>query len=208
MLAALAGLLLVGADVVGRNMAQERIEERARARVPGAGSIDADIDSFPFLPRLFLSGSVSGVGIHLEQVPARSVHLTSVDVDLRGVKLERDSIVSGDPRLESVERGTLSMELDGTALSRALRVPVSVQGGEVRAGAGRAMVRARPEVGRDGALVLRLSGPVPLRVYVPRTSLVDCTATRVAVVGDRVRLSCDLDGVPTVLRQAQARGRS
>ena len=195
---AAAVLLVAGVDLAAKSVAEGRIEDRARADVPGAGSVEADIDALPFLPGLLVAGTVAKVEVRLRQVPSRAVQLSQVGVALRGVELERDALWSGQARVTSIDRGTVSVELDAAALSRALRVPVTIAGGEVRTRAGRFEVGARPRLGRDGSLVLR-SGGASVSLPVERTRLRACTASRVDVVGDRVRLSCDLDRVPPVL---------
>lgn len=193
-------LFLAGVDVASRHLAENRIEARARAAMPEAASIEADLESFPFLPRLLAAGSAGDVGLRLTQVPAQSLQLTTVEAELRDVKLDRDALLSRQVSLRSIEGGTVSAELDAASLSRALGRQVTVGGGEVRSRVGPTNVSARPTVGNDGALVLRF-GPLRLAVAVPRSKLLACSATRVAVVGDRVRLSCDIDDVPPALRR-------
>ncbi|HSH61544.1 MAG TPA: LmeA family phospholipid-binding protein [Acidimicrobiales bacterium] len=193
-------LFLAGVDVASRHLAENRLETRARTEVPAAGSIEADIDSFPFLPRLLASGSAGDVDLRLDQVPTQAAQLTTVKVELRDVKLDRDALFSRQVSVDSIEGGTVSAELDAASLSRAVGRQVTVGGGEVRSRVGPANVSARPAVGNDGALVLRL-GPLRLTVALPRSKLLACSATRVAVVGDRVRLSCEVDDVPPALRR-------
>ena len=198
---AIVALLLVAGDQVARSIVEARVEERARREVPGARSLDVAIDSFPFLPRLLAAGSVAGVKVQAEQVPGRVVDLTSAEVRLEDVELDRNALFSGETRLDDIRRGTVTVELDSSSLSRAARVPVTVSGGQIRATVSRLQVTVRPEIARDGSLVLR-AGSTPLRVRLARTRLLSCNATRVEVVGDRVRLSCDLDGVPPALGRA------
>ena len=198
--AAIVAVVLLGLDLAARAVAEGRLEGRARAEAPGVQSVRARIGSFPFLPRLLVSGSVPAVDVRLDQVPTRFVQLTAVEVGLRGVEVDRDVLLQGETRLNHIDRGTASLELDSGSLSRALRVPVAIAGGQVRARAGPAQVSARPEVGRDGTLVLRVGGQ-NLRLPLARTRLLPCAATRAAVVGDRVRLSCDLDEVPPGLHK-------
>jgi len=198
----LAALLLFlgGVDVVAKHLAENRIEARARAEVPEAGSISANIHSFPFLPRLLVAGSAGDVDLHADRVPTQAVQLATIDVELRDVKVDRDALWSRQVSVNSIDRGTLSADLDAAALSRALRVPVSIQGGEVRSKVGPLNVSARPAVGNDGALLLRL-GPLRLTVALPRSKLLACAATRAAVVDDRVRLSCEVNEVPPAVRR-------
>lgn len=197
-------LFLAGSDVASKYLAENRIEARARAEVPEVGSIEADIDSFPFLPRLLASGSAGDVDLHLDQVPTQVAQLTAVDVKLEDVKLDRDALFSRQVSVNSIDRGTVSAELDAASLSRAVGRQVTVGGGEVRTKVGPANVSARPTVGNDGALVLRL-GPLRLTVALPRNKVLACSATRVAVVGDRVRLSCEVDDVPPAVRRRLAK---
>jgi LmeA-like phospholipid-binding len=193
-------LFLAGADAASRHLAENQIEARARDEVPEAGSIEADIDSFPFLPRLLAAGSAGDVDLRLDGVPTPVAQLTAVEIELRDVKLDRDALFSRQVSVNSIDRGTVGAELDAASLSRAIRVPVTIQGGEVRSKVGPLNVSARPTVGNDGALLLRL-GPSRLRVLLPRSKVLACAATRAAVIGDRVRLSCDVHEVPPAVRR-------
>ncbi len=192
-------LILAGADVAAKRIAEGRIETRARAEVPDTGSVDAHIASFPFLARLLVAGSAGNVDLRFEQVPTRPVRLSAVELQLRGVKVDRDALFSAEASVDSIERGTVSAEIDAASLSRALPVPVSIGGGEVRSRVGPLPVSARPAVGRGGNLVLRFGG-LAHTVSLPRSEVLGCAATRVAVVGDRLRLSCEVDEVPAPLR--------
>ena len=196
-------LFLAGSDVASRYLAENRIEAKARAEVPEAGSIEANIDSFPFLARLLVAGSAGDVDLRLDRVPTQAAQLTTVDVKLRDVKLDRDALFSRQVSVNSIESGTVSAELDAASLSRALGRQVTVGNGEVRSKVGPVNLSARPAVGNDGALVLRL-GPLRLTVALPRSKVLACDATRVAVVGDRVRLSCEVDDVPPAVRRRLA----
>ena len=197
-------LFLAGSDLAARHLAENRIEARARLEVPEAGSIEAEIDTFPFLPRLVAAGSAGDVELRLTDVPTPAVQLTTVEVGLMDVKVDRDALLSRQVSVNSIERGTVTAELDAPSLSRALGRQVTLSGGEVRSRVGSATVSARPAVGNDGALVLRF-GPLRLTVSLPRNKLLSCAATRVAVVGDRVQLSCEVDDVPPAVRSRLAR---
>ena len=193
----IVAVLLVSLDVAARSIAEQRIEQRARSEATGAAVVDARVGSFPFVPRL-LAGSVPTVELHLEQVPSRALTLTAVDVDLRGVEVDPGSVLSR-PVVRDLEQGTVSVELDGASLSRALRVPVSVRSGEVRVDVRGRSVPVRAE-GGQGSLVLRARGLPPFSVPVARTRPWGCGAADVTVRDDRVRLACRVDGVPPVLR--------
>jgi hypothetical protein len=192
--------LLVGADAGARRVAEAKVEQRARAQAPGSQAVEARIGSFPFLPRLLLSGSVPEVALHLEQVTTGPVDLAVVDIDLRGVVLDRDALLAGSPELQDITGGTVNVELDAGAIERVVRLPVSVGDGAVRVRFRGLEVAVRPEAGQDGSLVLRAGRLPPLRVPLARSRLVSCAAARVTVEGERVRLSCDVTEVPPALR--------
>ena len=194
-------MILVGGDVATRLIAEERIEDRARSEVRGATSVQARITSFPFVPRLIVNAPVQAVDVRAGNVPARGVNLTEVSVELRGVEVDRDSILSRRLVLQDLERGTLTIELDGAALTNVAKVPVTVQAGEVRAVVAGRTLRVRPAV-RGGSLVLQAAG-VALPVPLARTGLLSCAAAGVTVQGARVRLSCEMDAIPPALGPAR-----
>ena len=194
-------VILVGGDVATRLIAEERIEDRARSEVPEATSVQARVRSFPFVPRLILNAPVPAVDVRVGNVPVRAVTLTEVSLELRGVEVDRDSILSRRLVLQDVERGTLTIELDGAALTKVAKVPVTVQGGEVRAVVAGRTVRVRPVV-RGGSLALQAGGVV-LSVPLARTGLLSCAAAGATVQGGRVRLGCEMDAIPPALGPAR-----
>lgn len=191
--------VLGGLDQGARVFAQSKLEERARAEVRGAASVDADISSFPFIGRLLVSGSVPSVEVRANRSELGDLVTGAIEVDLRDVRLERGALLSGKVRLQSINSGTITLELDADALGRALKVPVSIAGGEARVTlAGQALPAT---VGADdGALVVEVGGLRTLRVPISRSGLVSCGATAAEVAGNTVRLTCEIDEVPPALR--------
>lgn len=187
-------------DLSARRLAENRLEDRARSEAGQPGSVDARIRSFPFLARLVLSSTVAEVDVHLLDVDTGRLDLAAVDVDLRGVRLDRDKMFSGDAELEDIDRGTVTVELDAAAIQRVINLPVSISGDRITVRYRGVSVSARAEAGEDGALVLRAGRLPPLIVPVTRSRLVSCVAARATVVNDRVRLACDITEVPPGLR--------
>ena len=194
------GVLLVGADFAAKAWAESKLESRARQEARGAASVDAQISSFPFLGRLLVDGSVRRVNVHLEEVASQAVTLSDVDIDLRGVRLDRDGLFSGSVKLTGIDHGTIAVALDDEALGRVLKVPLSVGGGEVSIQVAGRKVPVRPAVGGNGSLVLRAQGVPGFTVPIARSRLVTCAAVTATVEGDQVRLSCEVDEVPPSLR--------
>lgn len=196
------GILLtvsVAVDQGARVFAENKLEEKARAEVRGAGSVDASISSFPFLGRLLVSNSVSTVEVRAERAELNDLLSGAVEVDLRGVRLERGALFSGKVRLERIDAGTITIELDAAGLGRVLKLPVTIAGDEVRLTIAGRTLAARASMDA-GALVLEVAGIRTLRVPVARSGLVNCTAATAEVAGDTIRLTCQVDEVPPALR--------
>ncbi|MDP9404714.1 MAG: DUF2993 domain-containing protein [Actinomycetota bacterium] len=192
--------VLAGLDQGARVFAENKLEERARAEVRSAASVDASISSFPFLGRLLVSGSVPRVEVRAERSALSDLLTGAVNVDLRGVELERDALFSGRVRLQGINGGTITVELDAAALGRALKLPVSIAGGEVLVTLASRTVSARAAVDA-GALVLDVAGLRTFRVPIARNGLVNCTAVAAEVAGSTIGLTCQVDEVPPALRR-------
>lgn len=198
-LALVVALLLVG-DQVARVLVEGRLADRAREAATDESGASADITAFPFLGRLAASGSVPKVRVRVDRPRAGPLRLTSVVVEASGVALDRGRLASGRVRVEGIDGGSVAVVLGADALSDVLDVPVTVGDGRVGVGVAGATVTADAEVA-EGALVLRVAGLPALRVPIPRTELVPCAVTALAVEGDRLRLSCEVDELPAPLRR-------
>ena len=196
----LVAVVLVVADQSARLAAEGRLASRARDAATDEDSATAAITSFPFLGRLFVSGSVARVRIRVDGPRAGPLRLAAVVVEASGVVLDRARLVQGDVRVQDIDRGSVAVEIDGAALAETLRLPVTVRDGQVRLDVGGVAVPAAAEVD-DGTLVLRVGGLPAFRVPVVRTPLVPCTLATLTVTNDRVRMSCEMDELPSALRR-------
>ncbi len=201
MVLAVLAVLAVVADVGARRVAEGKIEDRVRSETRGVASADARIRSFPFLGRLLVAGSVPRVQVHLTKVLSGPLELATVDIDLRGVRLDRDKVLTGEAQLEDIDHGTITVELDADVIGEALNLPVSIEGDTVSVQVRGVSVPARIEVGRNGSLMVGIRGLRTFTVPVVRTPrLMPCEASSAAVAGGRVRLSCEITDVPPGLR--------
>ena len=196
----LLALVLVVVDHGARLAAEGKLASRAGDAATDEDSATADIESFPFLGRLLASGSVDRVRVRVQAPRAGPLRLAAVVVDASGVVVNRGGLMEGDVRVEGIDRGSVAVEIDGAALAETLRLPVTVNDGLVRVGVRGVSVPAAAEVD-DGTLVLRVAGLPAFRVPVVRTSLVPCTLATLRVTGDRVRMSCEMDELPSALRR-------
>lgn len=199
-LAVLAGLLLV-ADIAARAFAEGKIASRMESAARGEADADADIDSFPFLGRLLAAGSAGDVRIRMTNVPAQRIAYSALEIDLSGVKVDRDLLFQRQVEVTDIDTGTVAVELTAPALSRALGVPVEVRAGTVEVTVRGQKVPARASVAGGDALQLT-ADPLPAqRIPIPRSPLVPCVR-RAEVRGDRVRVSCTFEEVPEPLVRA------
>ena len=198
----LLGGLGLGADIGAKTWAAGQIETRAKAELPAQVGVSANISAFPFLLPLFLAGKVSEADGHFTNVPAGAITLDRVDIELRGVKINRHKLISERTvELVKIDSGTVSVEILSATLSKLLgNVPVTIENGEVRV----AGVRAGTVRVDRNALVIA-AGAVSQRVPIPKTRLVPCVAG-VTILAGRVRLSCTIHDVPKgMLGAANAR---
>jgi DUF2993 family protein len=180
-------------DVMAKAWAEGQITTRARAELPASVHVDSHIHAFPFLVPIVLSGRVSDVGAHFENVPAGALVLSAVDLDLHGVRVDRNQLLKQRKvRLVSVREGTVSADITAKVLGRALHVPVTIAGGQVKATIAGVTVAANVQV-RGNALVFAVPGLANLAI--PRTRLLPCTSA-VTVLAGRLRVSCTIHDVP------------
>jgi hypothetical protein len=190
--------LLVIADFAARAAVANQIENNLKRDVPSATSASVDIDSFPFLGRLAVSGKVSTLHATVTDVDAGPLKLARVTVDLHDVHVDRQALLN-ERRVEltGIGKGTATAEITQDELSDALNVPVRLSNGKVGVRAGPLQATAKVSV-QDN--VIRVSaGPVSLpAIRIPKAPLLPCVANAEVLEG-RIRVSCTLNQVPEEL---------
>jgi len=195
----------VVADVAARGVAEDQLRERVLTRVQsddpdlrGVAVVSAKISSFPFLGRLLISGTISQVDVSLRDLTIQGVTFSSVGVELRSVRIDRDTLIN-DSRvaLASIGRGTAVVEISADEVSRLLGVPVVLESGQARVRVGTEMVTVSARL--DGnTLVVEADGMSLPTVEIPTLPLVACVSGTEILPG-RLRLTCILDRVPVEL---------
>lgn len=198
-LGAVVGLLGVG-DFTARSMVSSMATERAQASAPAGSSVSASIGSFPFVPPLLLGGSISRVDVHLENVSARVITFAKLDIDLRGVKLDRDRLLSKRKvRITEIDKGIVEATLTQEALQDALHVPVTISEGTVNLEVLGKKIPVTVAVDDSGRL--SLTGPGLTRSFsltIPKTDYIPCLGG-VTVLSGRIKFSCEVNEVPPAL---------
>lgn len=202
------GLLLTAGDVLAKKTAEKQIADRARSGAGANASAESHISSFPFVGRIVVSGSVPEVDLRVDKAVVGDLTLTWVDVDLRGVRLDRHQLFSDQKaEIKRISSGRLTIALDSAALSALAHQPVTVGDGQISLRVGGRAVQATPAVDGHGQLTLKVDPLPALPLRLPRSDLVPCAATTVQVDGDTVELTCPFRDVPpALLKAAQTAG--
>lgn len=197
MLALLAGLL-VAADVAARSAAESQIRDRVVIAAGPAGETTAQIDSFPFLVRLLTAGDVSRIRVSATDVTVEDLTLARVALDLRGVTLDRDRLLSDQKVvLTALDRGTATAEVTADQLSERLGVTVTLEAGRARVRIAGQTVTATASIS-DNRLRLSVSGFDVPTLRIPRLPLLPCVASAEILPG-RIRMTCSVDQIPAEL---------
>lgn len=176
---ALVGLWLVG-EFAATPIAERVIEQEVTGRYRDAASVNADIDSFPLVARVVVTEKIGRLTVTLERIAQQTITYAEVRFELSGIVLDRSALLRGDPRVERIDRGSVTATIDIAALEG---IP-SLEAADVRV---------------DGR-ILR-AGPTAIEID---KELVPCTP-QARVEGDRIILSCEIDEVPQSLLDAAQR---
>jgi hypothetical protein len=196
-LAFVAGLL-VAADVFARTVAESQIRDRVVVAAGPAGETAAHIDSFPFLARLLTGGDVSRIRVSAADVTVEDLTLARVALDLHGVTLDRDRLLSEQKVvLTALDRGTATAEVTAAQLSERLGVAVTLESGRARVRVDDQTVTATASV-EDNQLRLSVAGVNVPRLRIPRIPLLPCVADAEILPG-RIRMTCTVDQIPAEL---------
>ena len=197
MLALFAGLL-VAADVGARTVAESQIRDRVVVAAGPAGETSAHIESFPFLVRLLTAGDVSRIRVAAQDVTVEDLTLARVALDLHGVTIERDRLLSEQKVvLTALDRGTATAEVTADELSERLGVPITLEAGRARVRVAGQTVTATASVS-DNRLRLSVAGVDIPTLRIPKLPLLPCVAGAEILPG-RIRMTCTVDKVPAEL---------
>lgn len=190
--------LLVGADYAARAAVENQLEHNLRRDVPSATSASVDINSFPFLGRLLVSGKVSTLHASVTDVNAGPLKLARVTVDLHEVQIDRQALLrQRRVVLTGIGQGTATAEITQEQLSGALNIPVRLSNGKIGVRAGPLEATAKVTV-QDNVIRVK-AGPVTLpAIRIPKAPLLPCVANAEVLEG-RIRVSCTLSQVPEEL---------
>ncbi len=166
-------------------MAEGRIETRVRDRTNDLVGVSADIDSFPLVTRVLLTGRVARASVRADEVASQGITFADLQYTVEGVQLDRSKFLSRDAEVRSIDRGTVSARIPAEELS-------------VTFGVAQALGTAGVEVEvRDGELVLLRDGGQIAAAALP-DDLFPCSPSG-HLGADGIELSCGFTDPPTLL---------
>ena len=188
----------MAADVGARSVAESQIRDRVVIAAGPAGETSARIDSFPFLGRLLTGGDVSRLRVAAADVTVEDLTLARVALDLHGVTLDRDRLLSEQKVvLTALDRGTATAELSAEQLSERLGIAVTLETGRARVRVAGQTVTATASIS-DNRLRLTVAGFDVPTLRIPRLPLLPCVADAEILPG-RIRMTCSVDQIPPEL---------
>lgn len=162
----------------------------------------ADIDSFPFIGKLLLVGSAGDIQLVMNDVDLQRLRFSRLEVDLFDVRLDRGKAMSGDAEITDIDRGVITMTFSAEDLSRAVKLPVTIDDGKVSVEVRGVKASATPQVTAEGSLRLTVQGLPAVNVPIPRTRLVTCAVKDVKVDDGELEASCTIEEIPPALLRA------
>lgn len=200
--------LLVAADFVVRNQVEGAVADAAHRRVSGVATVRAEIGSFPFVPRLALSGDVTSFVLEFEGVRRDPLPLANLRIDVRDIRLNNESLLHADElHIEDVGSATVSARVSLETLqsfASPLGLTLAIEEGRLRLTSA-AGVSAEAAVRIDNNTLTVGAGALPLVVLpLPTSDLVPCEAEATVRAGD-IELSCTSDHLPQIVIDAVAR---
>jgi hypothetical protein len=212
-------LALIVADQAVKGWAESKLAERAAAYYPPGSGSSASIRSFPFIPRLLVTGEVPRVAVNLDDLRVQQVLIRQLSIRVSDVKLDRDEVFRGRVHVRDVGQGTIVVTLDGPALARAMGADLRftsagdvemrqrIQGEDVKA-KGKLTVKGNnitvTPTSVEGRSVPASRFTINYRI--PGVELLPCAAES-KVTRDTVVLSCNVVDIPAALVQIAQSGR-
>jgi hypothetical protein len=202
-LVSVVALLLIAGDFVTKKAAEGQIARKASSSSGPDARGSASISSFPFVGRLLATGSVPRINVRVDRALAGGVIVAWVDVELHGVRLNKHRFPSArKAEITRISSGTLTLALDSAALSALAKTSVQVANGQIDIALAGRTVQATPSVDGQGELRLKVDPLPSLPLRLPSSKMIPCSATRVQVERDLVKLVCPFNKVPPALLRA------
>jgi hypothetical protein len=194
-------VLLLAIDQLAKAFASRSIASAVEDKVQGVSSVDADIDSFPFLGHLLVRGTVSELDVTFRDVTGHGIDVARVRFEAKRLELDRGVLFSRrNVRVRDVDRVTAEATITEEAIRKATGADVRLEDGRATVSAGGASAAATIKV-VDGRIRMEVGALPAVSIPVPDAELLPC-AVRAEVVEQAVQLSCSMDHLPGIVIDA------
>ncbi len=183
-----AGAVFV-ADHVAIHWTEGRVASHIEHSFPGSHA-SVTISSSIYLPRLAVSGTLQDVHAHVTDVTDGRLHLDTVDVTARSLKINRNDLLHGKTRVDSLSTATITATL---SVAEALRA--AGHGAEADMSGLASGIKANVQA-EAGLVHIELG---PLSFTFSYNSLVPCVGSG-QVSGGEIILTCTTHTVPAALQ--------
>lgn len=199
-LGVLLGLLAAG-DVWARVWAEGQTEKLAEAQLEQVAGVDVTYRGFPFVGRLVVLGRIDAMEVRFDEAVEQGLTLSQAGFELTGIAIDRMAFLQErEVDLADIDTGSVFAEITQEEVSRVLGATVEFQPGLAVVTVAGQTAQASVTI-RDNHLVLVLVTGTELAVPIPASAVLPCAAKGTVLQG-RVRVTCTVDTIPSVLVQA------
>ena len=206
-LAVLLAVLAVAGAVVDQRIREEAEKEAGRRlakELPIEGTPIVAIDSFPFVFKVLLDGSVDQLQVSMRSLESSGVRVDEAKLTIDGLVLDRDQLLDTQKLVVTdIDTATIDAWVTGDDISKIAKVPVKIEGGDVSVTYRGKTYTGTAKVSKHAVLVL-VDGVPPILTPLPSTDLIPCEPD-LDVDGDRIHVSCTVDALPPAVAKVIAR---
>lgn len=208
-LVALAAIVLVGGAVLDQRIRVEAEKEAGRRlekALPIEGTPIVSIDSFPFVLKVLMDGSVDQLQVSMRSLEQQGVRVDEARLTIDGLVLNKDRLID-DHELEVVEIDDATIEawVTGEDIGKVAKVPVKISEGGVSVTYKGKTYSGTAKVSKHAVLVM-VDGMPPLLSPLPSYDFLPCEPD-LDVDGDRIHVQCTVDELPPAVAEVLARHR-
>jgi|GEM_PF-2154449 len=202
-LAVLFAAAVVGGAVLDQRIRVEAEKEAARRlekELPIEGTPMVTIDSFPFVFKVLMDGSVEQLSVSMFSLEAQGVRVDEARITVDDLVLDRDQLIDAQ-HIEVVDIGQARIDawVSAEDITRVAKVPVEIKDGEVSVTYRGKRYTGTAKVSKHAVLVM-VDGVPPILSPLPSTDYIPCEPD-LDIDGDRIHVSCTVDELPPAVAE-------
>jgi hypothetical protein len=205
-LIALLAIVVVGGSVLDQRIRVEAEKEAGRRlekELPIEGTPIVSIDSFPFVLKVLMDGSVDQLQVSMRSLEQQGVRVDEARLTIDGLVLDQDKLLD-EHKLEvtDIESATIEAWVTGEDISTVAKVPVEISDGQVSATYKGKRYTGTAKVSKHAVLVM-VEGMPPLLSPLPSYDFIPCEPD-LDIDGDRIHVQCTVDELPPAVAKVLA----